>query len=476
VAFDYQFTNMGNELTLATFCHENGHMVCDYPDLYDYGHESSGVGAYCLMCSGGRDEKNPTQICAYLKYLSGWGSPVTPLTHGLDLTLSAGKNEFALFSKNQLEYFIIENRHTKGRDASLPASGLAIWHVDEEGSNNNEQMLPNFHYEASLEQADNKFELERQRRHIGDSADLFHAGGNARFADTTGPASKWWDGTPSNLDIYNIGEKGDNIRFKVKLFEEDETLQKYQKKSEPQLEIPDQNSAGIRDTIHFNDSALISTIKISVDIKHTYRGDLKVTLLPPLGNPITLHERHQGGSENDLITTYNDASVTALRSLKGQSMRGNWVLHVQDLAAQDTGILNSWEIEIEGIPDRLLELEESPGIRIPDEDPAGIERTLSSDVAGKVKSIEVSLEITHTFIHDLIVTLVSPTGINVDLHNRMGGAADNIMEIYTQETKPELNEFKGKPILGDWKLKISDHVGQDVGKLNRWSLKIIYEK
>ena len=48
------------ELTLGTFCHENGHMLCDYPDLYDYGYESSGVGAYCLMCAGGNvDEKNP---------------------------------------------------------------------------------------------------------------------------------------------------------------------------------------------------------------------------------------------------------------------------------------------------------------------------------------------------------------------------------------------------------------------------------
>ena len=34
---DYQITNMGAQLTLRTFCHENGHMVCDFPDLYDYG-------------------------------------------------------------------------------------------------------------------------------------------------------------------------------------------------------------------------------------------------------------------------------------------------------------------------------------------------------------------------------------------------------------------------------------------------------
>ena len=51
---DYQITNMGSELTLRTFCHENGHMICNYADLYDYGGESNGVGHFCLMCFGGK--------------------------------------------------------------------------------------------------------------------------------------------------------------------------------------------------------------------------------------------------------------------------------------------------------------------------------------------------------------------------------------------------------------------------------------
>ena len=80
--FDYQITNMGARLTLRTFCHENGHMICDYPDLYDYGSDSAGIGNYCLMCYGGNN-KNPVQISAYLKNESGWATKAVTITPGI---------------------------------------------------------------------------------------------------------------------------------------------------------------------------------------------------------------------------------------------------------------------------------------------------------------------------------------------------------------------------------------------------------
>jgi M6 family metalloprotease-like protein len=83
-------------------------MLCDYPDLYDYGYESSGVGGYCLMCAGNNvSEKNPIPISAYLKRLSGWARNVTPITHGATMTLDAGTNDFAIYSRGGREYFLI---------------------------------------------------------------------------------------------------------------------------------------------------------------------------------------------------------------------------------------------------------------------------------------------------------------------------------------------------------------------------------
>lgn len=211
LAFDYQITDMPAELSLGTFCHENGHMICDFPDLYDYGYESNGVGAFCLMCAGGnRDPKNPAEIGAYLKHAAGWSSKVTNIVPGITVDLAAGKNEFALLRRNKTQYFVIENRAQLGRDASLPDAGLAIWKVDEVGDNNNEAMTADLHYECSLIQADNATELETGVNN-GGPGDLYRLGG--AFSDTSKPDSHWWDGSPSGLNVHDIGAPGPIIRF-----------------------------------------------------------------------------------------------------------------------------------------------------------------------------------------------------------------------------------------------------------------------
>ena len=213
---DYQITDIGNELTLRTFCHENGHMVCDYPDLYDYdggAGASAGLGHFCLMCYGGND-KNPVQICAYLKNEAGWATKVVAITPGITATLSAANNDFYLYSKSATEYMIMENRQKTGRDTFLPDAGLAIFHVDENGSNNNEQRTPAQHYECSLVQADNRFDLEKNAN-AGDADDLFGAPTKTEFSDTTSPNSKWWDGGDSGLRINAVSASGAVMTFNV---------------------------------------------------------------------------------------------------------------------------------------------------------------------------------------------------------------------------------------------------------------------
>ncbi len=83
------------------------------------------------------------------------------------------------------------------------------------------------------------------------------------------------------------------------------------------------------------------------------------------------------------------------------------------------------------------------------------------------------MDITHTYIGDLLVNLVSPSNTSVSLHNSTGGSSNNIIKTYTEANTPNLQVLRGEPINGVWKLKLSDRASADQGKLNRWALKLV---
>lgn len=207
---DYQMSDMNDRLTLGTFCHENGHMICDFPDLYRYSGNGTGVGVYCLMCVGGMDryETNPVEVGAYLKREAGWGSDVSNRAAS-EITLNAAANEFLIYPKSAHEYFVIENRSASGRDAGLPSSGLAVWYVDETASNTD----PAPFYECELLQADGKQDLELGVNE-GDASDLFNSSTKALFDSATNPSSTWRDGQPSGLTLAEIPAAAAAMRFR----------------------------------------------------------------------------------------------------------------------------------------------------------------------------------------------------------------------------------------------------------------------
>jgi subtilisin-like proprotein convertase family protein/subtilisin family serine protease len=248
--------------------------------------------------------------------------------------------------------------------------------------------------------------------------------------------------------------------------------QTFQGNSSPNKSIPDNNSRGIKDKIISNDEFTIGDMKVSVDITHTYIGDLRVTLISPSGTSVPLHDR-VGGSTIDLHAEFDFRSVPGLHALSGEPVNGEWVLHVQDLAPADRGRLKSWSLDISGQVDTSILVEESPGVIIPDNVQGGIERALTVSETGRLDSVVVELDITHTYIGDLVVDLVSPDNTSVLLHNRSGGSVNNIIKTYTMMNTSGLQNLRGDSIGGDWKLHVSDHEGADQGKLNHWALKLV---
>lgn len=250
-----------------------------------------------------------------------------------------------------------------------------------------------------------------------------------------------------------------------------EEPQQLAKSASPNVAIPDNDPNGISDTLSFDSDALISGVKVGVDIEHSYVGDLKLSLLSPDGIEVVLQNR-RGGRADNIKTTFDTSNTMSLSSLLGRSAAGEWKMLVQDFAPLDTGTFKSWSLEFNVKEDSSLNLASEPGKTIPDNDRTGIEDSIETQIEGTIDTIEVLVDITHTYIGDLTVSLKSPAGTEVILHNREGGPLNNIVKNYSAATSAALNTLKGEVIKGTWRLNVIDNAGADVGKLNTWSMRI----
>jgi subtilisin-like proprotein convertase family protein len=101
--------------------------------------------------------------------------------------------------------------------------------------------------------------------------------------------------------------------------------------------------------------------------------------------------------------------------------------------------------------------------------------TLSLDTCGDIEDLLVEVDIRHSWRGDLVVTLVSPEGEEVLLHNRTGREADNLIGSYgisggTLESVESLDVLVGSVGTGTWTLLVSDSAEGDDGSLEAWVL------
>ncbi len=102
---------------------------------------------------------------------------------------------------------------------------------------------------------------------------------------------------------------------------------------------------------------------------------------------------------------------------------------------------------------------------------------LSVEVAGAtaLKDIKVAVDIEHTYIGDLIVSVIPPSNLGVPaitLHNRAGGGTDNLKETYDTVKAPGLVALIGKSPKGTWTLEVSDRAEEDTGMIRSFSLEL----
>ena len=75
------------------------------------------------------------------------------------------------------------------------------------------------------------------------------------------------------------------------------------------------------------------------------------------------------------------------------------------------------------------------------------------------------MHLLHTYIGDLIVSVIAPDGRAYQLHNRAGGSADNIDQTYTVNLSSE-------PANGAWRLRVRDAAGGDIGRIDSWTITV----
>ncbi|GAA1522643.1 hypothetical protein GCM10009730_33360 [Streptomyces albidochromogenes] len=80
-----------------------------------------------------------------------------------------------------------------------------------------------------------------------------------------------------------------------------------------------------------------ATLKVGVDIKHTYRGDLVVSLVAPDGTVYLLEDFANSDGTDNVAKTY---TVNA----SSEAANGTWKLRVRDIASQDTGRIDAWNL------------------------------------------------------------------------------------------------------------------------------------
>lgn len=143
-----------------------------------------------------------------------------------------------------------------------------------------------------------------------------------------------------------------------------------------------------------------------------------------------------------------------------------------------------------------------PALAIPDNDPNGIsdDIVVSSAIQATLDDIDVSLDISHTWVGDLAISIEHvETGTTATLFDRPGvpgstfGCADNNIdgtaddegniadiENHCPGSDPWLSDsfvpttalsvFDGEDLAGTWRLTVSDNAGGDTGTINEWCL------
>jgi immune inhibitor A len=228
----FGYLTVPEDAKIGVCCHELGHLLFGFPDLYDTDGTSEGIGNWCLMAAGswGGGGDTPVHPSAWCKANQGWASVDNRTANGSvsfpDVKTSHNVVRLWKDGAPSSEYFLVENRQQTGFDASLPGPGLLVWHVDESIAGNTNEAHP----KIALLQADAKRDLELNHNR-GDSGDPYPgSSSNTAVTNTSTPNTKSYSAASTCVTVTSISASSAvmtaNVQVKCKVIKEAKELTK----------------------------------------------------------------------------------------------------------------------------------------------------------------------------------------------------------------------------------------------------------
>ncbi len=199
---DYNCSPAAEPLGIGVVAHENGHMICKWPDTYKYNQNTGpdGIGAFDLMCWYGNNQ-NPVPPNPLFRLNAGWGKnlDISNMNGLVTDTANFGNVRSFRNDNDTNEFYLIEAREQEGRSAFIPDRGLTVWRINRLGNN---QTL---NHEVALIPAGNNVNNL--------TTACFRAGFRTSFHHSTVPSSAWRNADPSGLRLTNISSPGTTMIY-----------------------------------------------------------------------------------------------------------------------------------------------------------------------------------------------------------------------------------------------------------------------
>lgn len=195
------------------------------------------------------------------------------------------------------------------------------------------------------------------------------------------------------------------------------------------------------------------------------------------------------------FTTITETANVATNSYTGTSNLNNSTVYYWRVRAKNNCVIGSYS-EIQKFQTAIAScntLTNNTIVAIPDgtgANTAGAAAesiiTVADDIT--VSDVNVTINIIHTYIQDLVISVIAPDATEIVLFDRECNGEDDISVTYDDDAVATitcatpvtgtniptnaLSVFNGKSSLGDWTLKVLDYYNADTGTINSWSIEI----